>query len=42
MFNPLNLVFLVAGRFIELTGPKARPVPDPEGRQGLQRRPVPR
>jgi len=36
MLNPLNLVFSVLGRFIERTAPKAGPLPDPEGRQGLQ------
>ncbi len=37
MLNPLNVVFEVLGRFIEWTTPKPRPLPLPEGRQGLQR-----
>lgn len=37
MLNPLNVVVAVLGRFIEWAAPKPRPVPDPQGRQGLQR-----
>jgi len=36
MLNPLNVVFAVVGRFVLWTAPKPRPLPDPEGRQGLQ------
>lgn len=36
MLNPLNLVFALLGRFIQWTGPKPRPLPDPRGRQGAE------
>jgi hypothetical protein len=37
MLNPLNIVFALVGRFVQWTAPKPRPLPDPDGRQGLQR-----
>jgi hypothetical protein len=40
LFNPLNLVFAVLGRFVLWAVPKSRPLPAPDGRQGLQRSPV--
>jgi hypothetical protein len=37
MFSPLNVVLALLGRFVQWTGPKPDPLPDPDGRQGLQR-----
>jgi hypothetical protein len=37
MFNPVSVVFSIVGRFIQWTAPKPLPLPDPDGRQGLQR-----
>jgi hypothetical protein len=39
MLNPMGLVRAVLGSLIEWTFPKPRPLPDPDGRQGLQRIP---
>jgi hypothetical protein len=36
MLNPLKVAFAVVDRFMRWTAPKSRPLPDPEGRQGLQ------
>jgi hypothetical protein len=36
MLNPLNVVVALLGRFVQWTAPKPRPLPDPQGRQGLQ------
>jgi hypothetical protein len=36
MLNPLKVAFAVVDRFMQWTAPKSRPLPDPEGRQGLQ------
>lgn len=36
MLNPLNVVLALAGRVAQWTAPKPQPLPDPDGRQGLQ------
>jgi hypothetical protein len=36
MLNPLNIVFAILGRFVRWTTPGPSPLPDEEGRQGLE------